>query len=577
MYSGVTVRRILQRPEFAGARVLGGENNLDRVVTSVTVAEIPDIARWLNGNDFVHGVGRLFARSDGSVDEEGLYQWVRDLIDGGAACLAIKTRRYIKELPAAVIQLGDEAGFPIIELPDGVIQGQVSEIIFQMILEAGQEREQQRTRLFTEMVRDLTGPHLLSHDARRMAVYLGYPIAIVDACYAFLGTSFTGAEEESTDLSALQQGIKKAVAAGEQLSKVTVTDDQILVGYVDTDTHGAQRQLVVAGITYKGQNLGYVCLVGNEDPICPDTIYFFASLAEVITVDMSQNMMVETSSLISRSDFFAVISEPEVDERKALHLADLIGLNYVQPMRVAVIALGAKAKNFAPEFSFLGEEERKAVSYISQYLRSTLARSEEYFVCAWERGVAVIFMGERYSAERYSAIVQAAVRQLSSALHVADVIAGIGQGGHGIAGVHESAENALYALKCIETFSLTEQVIRYDELGPYLFLSAALCSADASRKYVDFVLGPLLNQESEYRDELIDTLFVYLETGGSYAAASKKLRVHVNTVRYRISKIAELLPVDLSSVDGKGSVWLAMRINTLLATSMQSSGGPSCG
>lgn len=575
MYGGVTVRKILQLPEFDGAQVLGGADNLDRVVTSVTVAEIPDIARWLNGNDFVHGVGRLFARPDGTVDNEGLYQWVRDLIDSGAACLAIKTRRYLKKLPDEVIQLGDEEGFPIIELPDGVVQGRVSEIIFQMILEASQEREQQRTRLFAEMVRDLTGPHLLAHDARRMAAYLDYPIAIVDAHYTFLGASFIESEEEPIDLPTLRQGIKKVVATGDPLPDMAVADEQVLVSHTITDSHGAERQLVVAGITYMGENLGYVCMIGETEPICSDTIYFFASLAEVLTVDMSQNVMVETSSLISRSDFFAAISEPEVNERKALRLADLIGLNYVQPMRVAMIAFGAKAKNFAPEFSFFGEEERKAISYVTQYLRATLTRGEEYFVCAWERGVVVIFLGEKRPAERYSALIEDAVKQVSAALKVKGVIAGIGQSGTGISGAHESAETALYALKCIETFSLADTVIRYDELGAYLFLRAALCSTDASRKYVDFMLGPLLGQESEYRDELLETLFAYLETGGSYSAASKKLNVHVNTVRYRIGKISELLPVDLSTVDGKGSVWLAMRINTLLAAT-QGSGAPIC-
>ncbi|MDD7384373.1 MAG: PucR family transcriptional regulator [Actinomycetaceae bacterium] len=563
MYSGVTVRRVLQHPEFEGAHVLAGAENLDKPVESVTVAEIPDIAHWLNGNDFVHGVGSFFGQANGTVDEAALLQWVRDLIDGGAACLALKTHRYINEVPQSVLQLGDEEGFPIIELPEGVIQARISSIVFQMISEAEQAREQRRTKLFTDMVRDLSGPHVLSHDAERMAVYLHHPVAILSADFDFLGTSFDGGDSD-IDVSELGRNVKKAITAGDTLEQVAVTEGQTIYSLQARDSYGVGYQLVATDIVYAGENLGYVCMVGAEKPLSNEDIYFFASLAEVLTIDMSQHAMVETSSLTSRRDFFAAISEPQMDERRALHLADLIGLNYVQPMRIAIISFSPQTGNFTTESSFFGEQERRAMNTVSQQLHSILGSEETLFVCPWERGVAIIFTEEKHTPERYSEIVESVVNALSAAPAITDVIAGIGQAGSGIAGIHQSAENAFYAVKCIELFSLSEKVIRYDELGSYLFLSAALCSADASREYVDFILGALLNQESQYRDELLETLEVYLKVNGSYAAAAKELYVHVNTVRYRIAKIAELLPVDLTSSDGKGAIWLAMRINKIL-------------
>ncbi|MCI7552104.1 MAG: PucR family transcriptional regulator ligand-binding domain-containing protein [Actinomycetaceae bacterium] len=575
---------MLERPEFSGARVLAGQDNLDRDVAAVTVAEIPDIARWLSGNDFVHGVGRVFALPGGGVDESAMHQWINELIDGGAACFAIKTHRYIDEVPPSVIKLGNDKGFPIIELPDGTVQAQVSEIIYQMIMDAGLERERKRTELFTAMVRDVMGPHVLSHDATKMAEHLHRPIAILSSTYEFLGTSFSDDAADAAisqsnpliDMQSVQAGVKHAVTSGALLPSVGVTPEQNVFYAEYDDSSGSSHEVIVLEITYASETLGYACMIGDSTPFDPDEIYFFASLAEVLTIDMSKEIMVETSVLLSRSEFFSVISGQNVDERRALYLADLIGLNYAKPMRAMVISVDSADANFASGSSMVGETKKKAVRYVAQHLRAVLRPEEKWFACTWERGVAVVFSGEAHTPERFSALGEALVKGLTASARFQHVRAGIGQAGTGIEGIHESAQNALYALNSIDTFSLSEQVIRYDELGPYLFLSAAMCSAEASQKYVDFVLGPLLNQESEYRDELLETLSVYLKTRGSYSAAAKELNMHVNSVRYRVSKIAQLLPVDLETSDGTGSVWLAMRIHTLLSNN-NPNGAPKCG
>ena len=49
----VTVGQILQLPVLKDARLLAGEEGLDRRVTSVTVGEVPDIADWLSGGEMV--------------------------------------------------------------------------------------------------------------------------------------------------------------------------------------------------------------------------------------------------------------------------------------------------------------------------------------------------------------------------------------------------------------------------------------------------------------------------------------------------------------------------------------------
>ncbi len=45
---GITVREVLELPEFSGGvDVAGGKAGLDRVVTNINVMEVPDILDWV--------------------------------------------------------------------------------------------------------------------------------------------------------------------------------------------------------------------------------------------------------------------------------------------------------------------------------------------------------------------------------------------------------------------------------------------------------------------------------------------------------------------------------------------------
>lgn len=62
---------------------------------------------------------------------------------------------------------------------------------------------------------------------------------------------------------------------------------------------------------------------------------------------------------------------------------------------------------------------------------------------------------------------------------------------------------------------------------------------DRLRAFVGAQLGPILD-----RDDLLDTLVVWLETNGSRAAVAQRLLIHRNSVGYRMGKVRELLGID---------------------------------
>ena len=70
----------------------------------------------------------------------------------------------------------------------------------------------------------------------------------------------------------------------------------------------------------------------------------------------------------------------------------------------------------------------------------------------------------------------------------------------------------------------------------------------------------LIAYGQENGPELLDTLRIYLRCGRSKAEAAKKLFVHVNTVKYRITQIQEITNLDLSDDETALSLLLAFKM-----------------
>lgn len=72
------------------------------------------------------------------------------------------------------------------------------------------------------------------------------------------------------------------------------------------------------------------------------------------------------------------------------------------------------------------------------------------------------------------------------------------------------------------------------------------------------LLGPVLDYDAEHNSGLLDTLRVFLECSGSWTRAAARLHVHVNTLRYRIGRIEELIGSSLDSFPDRVDVYLAL-------------------
>ncbi|MGK5553290.1 PucR family transcriptional regulator [Actinomadura kijaniata] len=82
---------------------------------------------------------------------------------------------------------------------------------------------------------------------------------------------------------------------------------------------------------------------------------------------------------------------------------------------------------------------------------------------------------------------------------------------------------------------------------------------DVRRTFRHQVLGQIAEYDRRSHSDLLGTLQVFLECSGSWTVCARRLHMHVNTLRYRINRIEELTGRDLSSLEDRVDLLLALR------------------
>jgi DNA-binding PucR family transcriptional regulator len=86
--------------------------------------------------------------------------------------------------------------------------------------------------------------------------------------------------------------------------------------------------------------------------------------------------------------------------------------------------------------------------------------------------------------------------------------------------------------------------------------------APVLRSFRERLLGPLAEYDARRGAELLPTLRSFLACDGSWTICAARMYVHVNTVRYRISRIEALTGRDLSALPDRVDFFLALRGGT---------------
>lgn len=101
-------------------------------------------------------------------------------------------------------------------------------------------------------------------------------------------------------------------------------------------------------------------------------------------------------------------------------------------------------------------------------------------------------------------------------------------------------------------------VVLLDNVGPFADVLSRVPGQQLA-PFVERVLGDLLDDQ-RFGGQLLETLYAYLQTGGSPSVAGGLLHLHPSTVKYRMRVIRELLGDRLDDQGERFDVELAVRV-----------------
>ncbi len=73
------------------------------------------------------------------------------------------------------------------------------------------------------------------------------------------------------------------------------------------------------------------------------------------------------------------------------------------------------------------------------------------------------------------------------------------------------------------------------------------------------LVAPIAEYDRTHRTDLVHSLSVFLDASCSWQAAAQALHIHVNTLRYRIARVEQLLGRDLTTMGDRVDVYLGLR------------------
>jgi sugar diacid utilization regulator len=214
--------------------------------------------------------------------------------------------------------------------------------------------------------------------------------------------------------------------------------------------------------------------------------------------------------------------------------------------------------------SVRGESPEASSAHITVSLRSLLMlprpTGTRFQLGAVAEQEAVVILGgpsslTRDTSRNHARRMLARVDDLSSGRFKA--VAGIGPSRTGLDRAHETAELATLAVRAA-AIGLTDHAATWEDLGPYGPL-LRIPPSQLSRQALPAEVQRLLDVDRD--GHLVETLRAFLDAAASAPEAAAALQIHRTTLYYRLSRVEELVGIDLS--DGRTRLSLHMGITLL--------------
>ncbi|EIJ80432.1 transcriptional regulator of the purine degradation operon [Bacillus methanolicus PB1] len=531
---------ILHIPAFGKARLIAGHKGNEREVFSVNMMDAPDIIHYLKPNELL--VTTAYHLKDNPHD---LLELIKNMNEQQCAGLAIKTKRFLEEIPENALAYANEIGFPIIELPIDISLGEVVNQSLSYILD-----KRTNELLFAIKTHQKFTNHIMSGKGltsllENLSSMIKYPIILLDKHFRIIASSHPFSKI-SGKLSKLYTNGFRLFLPNTSHSCFSIISNQEVVSVFPIYTHE--------------KNSGCLAVIGFIPFSNPSIILAIEQAANVISFELMKENALKQYTKKVRNEFFINFIEGafQSEEEIAIKAKEFLIIND----QSYICAIGKLDEN-NPSLSFT--EFHKEIDIIFEFIEEEsyiFSKSIHHFT---KGNICILLFPLIESWADLNSIILPFLQELQLKIknrYNLTVSFGISNLCQQFIDVQKGFKEALEALQT-GRLSGKRQFIQFYRRKDIAELLKMIPIQDLEDFY-NQTLQKLSGQSVNEKQILLHTLFVFLESHCQISETAKKLFVHRNTVIYRLEKCEELIGKSLKDPDTTFRLRLAFRIKELL-------------
>jgi len=381
--------------------------------------------------------------------------------------------------------------------------------------------------------------------ARVLAEHFQNPVVITDAAYRVLALQ-TFSKLPPIDLEYLPLPLPDGGALARLKNKV-------IRGYLDTGKNGVVPYVQT---TIGADDLAGFLLVLEQDREWPEEQNEpLLKTAKLVLVEMLKQRAVLETERKFKGELIGDLLYNNFESVEAIAgRGRRWGWDLLRPYALAVLELDQE-EPYPDQWKTMELFENLVSNFLENYKPDSIYA---------QRGNQLILLVP-YTSETKKAAVKEEVNALISQLKKLvcarlpkkTFSAGVGYFYDSAGELYRSFQEAKTALELSKYFGGTDGLEYFDELG-FLRLLYQL-GEQVLKEFADGFLAPLRQHDAGHDSHLVDSLKVFFQCDCDLNQTADQLFIHVNTLRYRLKKIQEVLGVDLNKMDTRTNLYIALK------------------
>jgi len=553
---GITVKDALELDLVNRLQVVGGHGGLDRIIKLVNVIEVPDIMDWLIDGELLLTTGYSFREYP-----ELLETLIPRMNQAQSAGLAIKTKRYLDEIPREIVLNADKYNIPLLEVPYDLSFSEIIAPILGVVFNKQNKILQKLEQAHKKLMDLALNGSPLEELCKETGKLISNPVAIVDR-EGVLIVNDECPDKYKFELFFSEGSIE---IKQEKLRFGNIKEVKYSLEYAPDTNKPLTIKAIRIPIIADKYEYGHMVAIINV-PIFEPDILTMERAATIAALEFTKRKAIFEIEKSYYNDFLEILLSADFDNvEEIINRGRIFNINLDKPAAVLIIN----------DSSFNEIEE------IQNYMSMNKTRSKEDLLNSINRffrfqgitnviagikgnNIVVIMGAENENPAFQKETVTSLLKYLlESTRPNMNINIGVGRLNTDIKMISRSYEDAREALK-IAQLSDTAQAIFFDNLGFYKILSEK--NRGELDQFVKELLQPVFEYDLSKKGDLIKTLETYYETNRNLKTTSTKLYTHYNTVLYRIKKIEELTGISLDNPENALNLEIAVNILKLFRT-----------